>query len=516
MFWHVLNWVRQKRLDPHHPPLYLGIIGGAGTGKSKVINVLDNLFQRELPEAGPGSPCVKISCTGMASAYIHRRTWHSFLGLGQSHGKLDGLKDMKAVSKATTRDKLESVQVVIEDEISLESSQIDNYMNDLLDHVFDVPPHEMPTTLYNNISLIKVGDFMQLNLFGTPLYENRSTAGDPYGKLRPNQWKRNFKCFELTQCMRRTNDNFAKILNTARFMTIKSNTAVDQLKSDEKDVIAFLRSRDMQESHPNYPHHTLHLFPKNVDVDQHNSKMISLLPNKVTIRAEDSKMDETGSFAIYEVQKAKEDHGLPAILTIGVHARAMITKNEDVADKIVNGTIGTIVGIECKTDGKVHTNWFKPDDKSIGIVKRKWLPKKSQKKYPLALPIKRVECNITVAKNSSHKRRQFPLKLCYAATIHKYQGRSLNEVVTGGFSGPGWMPGMLYTALTRCRTPEGLFLKEFNPTALSSNIKGQYEIERIRKESMIKDLHPRIGLKNIPKKNGTALLCKMCNLCHFI
>ena len=87
--------------------------------------------------------------------------------------------------------------------------------------------------------------------------------------------------------MRQTNDNFAKILNTARFMTIKSNTVIDQLKSDEKDVIAFLRSRDMQESHPNYPHHALHLFPKNVDVDQHNSKIISLLPNKVTIRAED-------------------------------------------------------------------------------------------------------------------------------------------------------------------------------------------------------------------------------------
>ena len=85
-------------------------------GKQKLIDVLYNLFQRELPHDETESKCVKISFTGMASANIDGRTWHSFLGLGKGHGKIDGLKDMKAVSKATTRDRLKSVQVIIEDE----------------------------------------------------------------------------------------------------------------------------------------------------------------------------------------------------------------------------------------------------------------------------------------------------------------------------------------------------------------------------------------------------------------
>ena len=50
IFWHVLDWVRKKKLDSNHPPLYLGIIGGAGTGKSRIIDVLHSLFERELHE----------------------------------------------------------------------------------------------------------------------------------------------------------------------------------------------------------------------------------------------------------------------------------------------------------------------------------------------------------------------------------------------------------------------------------------------------------------------------------
>ena len=132
----------------------------------------NSLYYQEIRE--------KISFTGMASANIDGRTWHSFLGLGKGHGKINGLNDMKAVSKATTRDKLKSVQVVIEDEMSLESSQMDNYMNDLLNHVFETPQAKRNEVVYGDISMIKVGDFMQLNMFGTPLYENVSTTDDPY------------------------------------------------------------------------------------------------------------------------------------------------------------------------------------------------------------------------------------------------------------------------------------------------------------------------------------------------
>ena len=101
---------------------------------------------------------------------------------------------------------------------------------------------------------------------------------------------------------------------------------------------------------------------------------------------------------------------------MGIGARVMITKNENVEDKIVNGTIGTVVGF---SGSGPDTIWVVPDDKSSGLIKRRSLTRAQRKRYPNAIPIKKVEEHISIANdNSSYKRLQFPLKLCWAATIN--------------------------------------------------------------------------------------------------
>jgi hypothetical protein len=52
----------------------------------------------------------------------------------------------------------------------------------------------------------------------------------------------------------------------------------------------------------------------------------------------------------------------------------------------------------------------------------------------------------------------FPLRLAYATTVHKSQGLTLDTLqldLTPGFLA---QPAMMYVALSRCRTPEGLVL----------------------------------------------------------
>ena len=188
--------------------------------------MLHSLFERELheyAETDDGPVSVKISFTGMASANIDGRTYHSFLGIGKAHGKNIGIKEMQSVAKAAARDKHKSLKIIIEDEMSLGSLAMNNFMNDYFNLIFDVPDKDKSSTFYNNISVIKVGDFMQLNLFGTPIYGN--PKNDSYEYFRPNIWKKNFTCFELTECMRQKGDDgFIKILNTARYMTFPAGS----------------------------------------------------------------------------------------------------------------------------------------------------------------------------------------------------------------------------------------------------------------------------------------------------
>ena len=252
-------------------------------------------------------------------------------------------------------------------------------MNDYFNLVFDVPERDLENVFYNNISVIKVGDFMQLNMVGTPIYGVHKN--DSYNYFRPNIWKENFLCFELTECMRQKgDDDFIKILNKARYMTIESGCKIDKLPESEQEVISFLYSRSIQEDHPDYPHDALHVFPTNKDVNIHNTKMVKSINNeKFTFLAIDSKKDMTGSFKPLEIRKnAKQDSGLTDEIVLGIGAIVMITRNESVEDKIVNGTIGTVVGFEGveKDDVTIengrwcHTIWIRPDDKTTGLMKQ--------------------------------------------------------------------------------------------------------------------------------------------------
>ena len=111
---------------------------------------MHSLFERELHEHGEtddGPVSVKISYTGMASANIDGRTYHSFLGIGKGQGRTLQLKDMQSVARASARDKHKALKVIIEDEISLGSLDKNEFMNDFFNLVFDVPENDISLLL---------------------------------------------------------------------------------------------------------------------------------------------------------------------------------------------------------------------------------------------------------------------------------------------------------------------------------------------------------------------------------
>lgn len=79
-------------------------------------------------------------------------------------------------------------------------------------------------------------------------------------------------------------------------------------------------------------------------------------------------------------------------------------------------------------------------------------------------------------------RVQFPLILCYACTIHKVQGMSLDKICVD--IGPDvFERGMAYVALSRVKCLDGLGIISFDPKVVLPYDKVLEEYDRLRKFS---------------------------------
>ena len=124
----------------------------------------------------------------------------------------------------------------------------------------------------------------------------------------------------------------------------------------------------------------------------------------------------------------------------------MFVRN-DMERRYVNGTIGEIIKLE---DDKVTVSVEKENGqlKNIEVEKETWeiiKYKLNEKGEPLAENMG----NFT----------QFPLRLAWAITIHKSQGKTFDKVVIDLDKG-AFAHGQTYVALSRCRTLEGIVLKK--------------------------------------------------------
>ena len=94
--------------------------------------------------------------------------------------------------------------------------------------------------------------------------------------------------------------------------------------------------------------------------------------------------------------------GLEAVLYLAVGVRVMLCRNIDITNGLVNGACGTVNAV----GKKAVTVKFGHDEKEHAVEK--------------------VKSRFFVMKKLSVCRKQFPLVLAYAVTVHKSQGLSLN------------------------------------------------------------------------------------------
>ena len=175
----------------------------------------------------------------------------------------------------------------------------------------------------------------------------------------------------------------------------------------------------------------MHVFAQNEHCDEWNARRLALLPGTLsTSVASDGKKDDCAQLASVSMpERPCETGDLRKILQVKVGAQVMIT-NIDVSDGLTNGAMGFVSNIvmdRLSQDIKAILVGF--DNSNVGEDARS----RSLYKHinANAIPTERSQKSFQLKEKKSCQvtRKQFPLTLAWAVTIHKCQRLTLPEIV---------------------------------------------------------------------------------------
>ncbi|MCK5877001.1 MAG: AAA family ATPase [Candidatus Marithrix sp.] len=378
------------------------ITGKAGTGKSTLLNYFKTKTKKKI---------VVLAPTGIAALNVGGATLHSFFRLPPRPLNPDEIKPL-------SNSKLyKSVDTIIIDEVSMVRAD----MLDVIDRFMRLNGKDRFKP-FGGVQMVFIGDLFQL----PPVVSN-----DEEAKLFTNNYTSPFflsakvftelkiKLVELTKVYRHKDQEFINLLNA-----IRSNQAC---------------ASEIQRINQRYQ-------PK-FDTGVEDYFITLTTTNKIAAQinvVQLEKLTTTLHNFIGEIKGKFDQPVLPTDqeLSLKVNAQIMFVKN-DSEGRWVNGTLGRIKKIQ-KTQIKVVTQ----DNKTHNVKPVKWeiLTYNFDKKTQV----------VTTEVLGSFT--QYPLKLAWAITIHKSQGKQFDKVIID----LGWgafAHGQLYVALSRCRTLEGLILK---------------------------------------------------------
>ncbi|GLR15447.1 ATP-dependent DNA helicase [Portibacter lacus] len=385
-----------------HSSEHLFITGRAGTGKSTLLQLFAKTTKKKL---------VVLAPTGIAALNVNGQTIHSFFGFPPK------LLMKHDIGRRKNYRMFLNIDIIIIDEISM--VRVD--MMDNIDWFLRV--NRGKNIPFGGVQMIFFGDLFQLppvignKVEGQYLMENYES---PYF-FSAHVWQEetDFEMIELSNVYRQDERHFINILDNIRTNDIDEYTLMDL---NERYV------EEIEESE-----FVITLSSRNSIVNEINRRHISQLNNEeFTYLAK-----VTGNFP---------PTAFPAelALKLKIGSQVMFVKN-DPEKQFVNGTIGKVVDLAHE---EIHVEILNRDGSSatIKVPKLLWEIQKYKNK----------EEKISTEIIGTFE--QFPLRLAWAITIHKSQGKTFDNVIidvgTGSFE-----YGQTYVALSRCRSLEGIQLK---------------------------------------------------------
>lgn len=429
-----IEWTDQQLLvfDSIKRKQSVFITGSAGTGKTKLIEEIIKLLRKI-----HGRDRVFVTApTGVAACALKGQTLHSFAGVGLAEADAHTLLS-RVLSNRRTLKRWRSMRALVIDEISM----VNGDFFDKLEYIArgirsckdDSSLGELP---WGGIQLVVSGDFLQLPpvLVGKKLYAKEFA-------FEADSWDYSFQLHvALRTIFRQSDAEHIRMLQGIRRGELDPE-GLEMLKNrfcDNED--------ELDET-------VVRLFPRVEDVDRVNQLRLHGLEEEIIVY----KSFDTGK----EPWKSQLNQGIaPTTLELCKGARVMLTKNLNVNFKLVNGATGTITGFVEAYKGKIKNICCFHGRMVLPIVK--FDSGREQ-------VIKPDKWEVLEGDEILATRLQLPLMLAWAMSIHKSQGMTLFKLHTDLSKAFGY--GMVYVALSRLRSLDGLYLSGFKPWTVKAHPK---------------------------------------------
>ena len=389
---------------------HLFITGNAGTGKSTLLHYFKEKTKKKI---------VVVAPTGIAAINVGGSTIHSFFRFPP---RLVTSQDVRVIRNK--QELFASLETVVIDEVSMVRADI----MDAIDHSLRINRNR-PDEPFGGVQMILIGDLHQL----PPVVE--SELNDYFDDHFQSPFFFSANIFkqvplariELQQIFRQTDSEFIALLNKVRH-----------------NQVAHV---DLQSL--NQLHDPMSTFVKD------NLAIILTSTNKLADEINQTRLDSLSSRDFYfdaTVTGEFDEKSFPTEkrLRLRQGAQIMMVKN-DPNKQWVNGSLGVIQKL---SQDSIKVSF---GDYTCPIEPMTW--EKIDYEYD---PEDRKIKAIVVGSF-----RQYPIKLAWAITVHKSQGKTFDKVIIDLGNG-AFAHGQAYVALSRCKSFQGIRLR--TPIKLSDII----------------------------------------------
>lgn len=386
------------------------IKGRAGTGKSTFLNHCRAYLKKNM---------VVLAPTGAAAVNVHGQTIHSFFNFKPNIT----LKGVAGVSLRPEMKKVyERLETIVIDEVSMVRA-------DLLDcvDVFLRLHGPQKTKDFGGVQMVFIGDLYQLPPVVTSsdgsIFEREYRSAYFFDA---HVFKRiTVEIVEFEKNYRQKEESFQELLEAIRHNRVNDRH------------LELLNARYDPAYEPPVGERCVYLTTTNKLADQINNQRLHAL--KEDLFSHEAKI--RGSFA---------DRNLPTHETLDLKVGAqVIMLNNDREGRWVNGTLGVVKDIYNAGFNAVAVQVTLADATTIEVEPYTW------EMFEFFYNENKAGVDSRVAGSF----KQLPMKLAWAITIHKSQGKTFDKVIIDVGAGGAFCHGQIYVALSRCTTLEGIVLK---------------------------------------------------------